>query len=225
MVIVPGRGVPRTACDWLAEGAVAAGWSSSVVDGLYSGAIDDRGGPAAYAAVAELVAEAMPARHGRLVTAGHSTGARVALHLATRFDLSGVAALCGIANFADHVNRARNYLPDYVAAVTADLGDPVDQPAPYRERSPVTWIDRIRCPLLLVAAAEDRVCPPYQTQLLVTACLAANVRIEAATIPGAGHFFETQAATGTARPAVLSLLTAWLRGLASTGKSGSATSA
>ncbi len=321
IVIVPGRGVPEGVYDWLAEGAVHAGWAAVVADGLYVEPLDDRGGPAAYAALTDaLVAAglatapagpagptgpdneplapagdaaddaadtvgharpragasggptggtddattdarnaappgngvrpraAAPARfpasgpgHGRagepgdgrggepghglagvpggagpLVAIGHSTGARVALALAARLPLAGVAALCGIADLADHVSRAERFLPDYVAAVTSALGRPEDEPAAYAARSPVTWIDRVRCPLLLVAGAQDRVCPAYQTELLAEAARTHGLPVDSHVVPGAGHFFETRAATGTARPHVLAVITAWLATLIET---------
>jgi dipeptidyl aminopeptidase/acylaminoacyl peptidase len=137
----------------------------------------------------------------------------VALALAARLPLAGVAALCGIADLADPVSRAARFLPDYVAAVTSALGRPEDDPAAYAVRSPVTWIDRIRCPLLLVAGGQDRVCPAYQTELLAEAARAHGLPVDRHIVPGAGHFFETRAATGTARPHVLAVITAWLAAL------------
>ncbi|GAA2136322.1 alpha/beta hydrolase family protein [Actinomadura napierensis] len=211
VVVIPGRGVATGWYRWVADAAVAAGWSAELVDGLYEGSLDDRGGPAAYAAVTRLVREAHP--DGGVVAIGHSTGARVALQLGRELPVAGYVALCPIADLADHVQRARAYLPDYAWQVIADLGEPTLRRAAYRERSPVTWLDRLDAPLLVVAGADDRVCPPYQAEAFGAAVVGGGPPVRIEIVSGAGHFFETAAATGSALPQVSALVTGWLGSL------------
>jgi dipeptidyl aminopeptidase/acylaminoacyl peptidase len=53
----------------------------------------------------------------------------------------------------------------------------------YRERSPVHFVDRIRCPVLLLQGLDDRVVPPDQARAMAAA-MAAN------GVPHAAIFFE-----------------------------------
>jgi alpha-beta hydrolase superfamily lysophospholipase len=206
VVVVPGRGVAAERYDWLGRAANQARWAAVVVDGLY-GDLDDRGGPRAYQAVREVVST----RGGPVAVAGHSTGARVALRAAADCPVAGAVALCPIADLSDHVRRAAAFLPDYAAAVVADLGPPGS--AAYDERSPLLWAAELTAPLLLVAAQEDRVCPPYQTTMLADAIRAAGGSPRVEVIRAAGHFFERGAATASAEHEVGALLVSWLGGL------------
>jgi dipeptidyl aminopeptidase/acylaminoacyl peptidase len=43
-------------------------------------------------------------------------------------------------------------------------GDPTDRPERYAERSPVTYVDRVRAPMLLLAGEHDSACPVRQVR-------------------------------------------------------------
>ncbi|MCP2342154.1 putative esterase [Actinomadura rupiterrae] len=210
VVVVPGRGVAPDWYRWIAEAAVSAGWDATLVTGLYDEDDDDRGGPRAYRTVTDLVRAAGLPDDRLLVAVGHSTGARVALHLGRALPVAGIAALCPIADFADHVQRARAFLPDYTDQVIAALGAPDLSHAPYRDRSPITWLDELDAALLLVGCEHDRVCPPYQTEALRKAASALGLPVRCEIVPRAGHFFETSAATTSVRAEVSALLIDWL---------------
>ncbi|GAA3526724.1 hypothetical protein GCM10022222_07140 [Amycolatopsis ultiminotia] len=57
----------------------------------------------------------------------------------------------------------------------------------YRERSPVTFADRVRTPTLLIAGAEDRCTPPGQATEFHRAVLMAGVPSVCVIYPGEGH--------------------------------------
>jgi dipeptidyl aminopeptidase/acylaminoacyl peptidase len=59
----------------------------------------------------------------------------------------------------------------------------------YRERSPLTRVDRVRTPLLLLQGEDDRVCPPEQSELFVDALRALGRPVEYRLFPGEGHGF------------------------------------
>lgn len=210
LVIVPGRGVPVAVYSWVEEAGRRVGWRPCPVTDLFDDR-DDRGGPAAYLKVADVVGRIAAAdREQPIAVVGHSTGARVALHAARMTEVSGVIALCPIADLADHVRRVEDYLPDYYANVTGALGPPTPDNPAYEARSPIRWIDRITAPVLVVAATEDRVCPPYQAELLHAALSRRSAPVRLTIVPGAGHFFEHPGTGGTATPAVMAEIGNWL---------------
>jgi dipeptidyl aminopeptidase/acylaminoacyl peptidase len=51
----------------------------------------------------------------------------------------------------------------------AAMGDPVENHARYRERSPIYFADRIRAPVLILAGANDRRCPRSEAERIVKA--------------------------------------------------------
>lgn len=76
----------------------------------------------------------------------------------------------------------------------------------YRERSPVHFLDRITCPVLVMQGLDDKVVPPAQAEAIVAA-LAANA-IPHAYIPfaGEGHGFRSAASIRRSLEAELSFL-------------------
>jgi dipeptidyl aminopeptidase/acylaminoacyl peptidase len=76
----------------------------------------------------------------------------------------------------------------------------------YRERSPVHFLDRISCPVLVMQGLDDKVVPPSQAEAIVAA-LAAN-GIPHAYIPfaGEGHGFRSAASIHRSLEAELSFL-------------------
>jgi dipeptidyl aminopeptidase/acylaminoacyl peptidase len=48
-------------------------------------------------------------------------------------------------------------------------GSPEDKPEYYRERSPITYVDRIRAPILMIAGENDSRCPIRQVRTFAEA--------------------------------------------------------
>ena len=60
----------------------------------------------------------------------------------------------------------------------------------YRERSPIHFLDRISCPVLVMQGLEDRVVPPSQAESLVAALTARHIPCAYLAFPGEGHGFR-----------------------------------
>jgi hypothetical protein len=60
----------------------------------------------------------------------------------------------------------------------------------YRKRSPIHFLDRISCPVLVMQGLEDRVVPPSQAESLVAALTARNIPCAYLAFPGEGHGFR-----------------------------------
>ncbi len=60
----------------------------------------------------------------------------------------------------------------------------------YRERSPIHFVDRIRCPVLILQGLEDRVVPPSQAQSMMAALAANGVPRAAIYFEGEDHGFR-----------------------------------
>ena len=60
----------------------------------------------------------------------------------------------------------------------------------YRERSPIHFLDRISCPVLVMQGLDDRVVPPAQAESLVAALTARRIPCAYLAFPGEGHGFR-----------------------------------
>lgn len=80
---------------------------------------------------------------------------------------------------------------DFEAHYIEGLVGPLpDAEAVYIERSPLTHVDRIDVPVLLMQGAEDRVVPPSQSEALRDALAQRGVEHEYVLYPGEGHGFR-----------------------------------
>jgi dipeptidyl aminopeptidase/acylaminoacyl peptidase len=60
----------------------------------------------------------------------------------------------------------------------------------YRERSPIHFVDRIATPMLVLQGADDRVVPPSQAELIVSALDERRVPHAYLLYEGEGHGFR-----------------------------------
>nr|WP_231748011.1 prolyl oligopeptidase family serine peptidase [Auraticoccus cholistanensis] len=93
----------------------------------------------------------------------------------------GVADLAALAEFT-HKFESR-YLDRMVGPLpeTADV---------YRERSPLTHVDRLSVPLLVLQGLDDKVVPPEQSQVVVDAAREKGLLHDYLTFAGEGHGFR-----------------------------------
>ncbi len=70
---------------------------------------------------------------------------------------------------------------------SAELGTPWDNPSVFRERSPLTFAEAIRAPLLLVHGELDQDCPLGQSEQMYTTLRQLGRPVELAILPGEGH--------------------------------------
>lgn len=109
------------------------------------------------------LAESLPeADAERMVLFGHSRGGMMA-YLALKHGLKVKAAAVTSAP----ADLARRPLPHAIELLYAGLfGDPLENPAPYRERSALCWPEKLRVPLLLQVGGEDKRVDPEESALL-----------------------------------------------------------
>jgi dipeptidyl aminopeptidase/acylaminoacyl peptidase len=98
----------------------------------------------------------------RAVVSGGSWGGYITL-LAMGRHPDRWAAGIGVVPVADYVAAFEDEAPA-LQAMDRDLfgGDPTEAPALYAERSPITYVDRVKAPLLIIAGDNDSRCPIRQ---------------------------------------------------------------
>jgi dipeptidyl aminopeptidase/acylaminoacyl peptidase len=89
-------------------------------------------------------------------------------------------------------------------------GTPWTQPQRYAEQSPLTYVERIRTPLLLVHSELDQNCPINQSEQLYTALRLLGREVEFLRLPGEGHLINLVGRPST-RMARIRATDAWFR--------------
>ncbi|BFU43472.1 prolyl oligopeptidase family serine peptidase [Krasilnikovia sp. MM14-A1004] len=170
-------------------------------------------GPLRYAAIADVAAcvgyltaagIADPARVG---CAGRSYGGYLTLAALTTYpELFAVGVdVCGMSNFATFYAHTEPWI---AAAATTKYGDPVADAELLRDLSPITRIDRLRAPLLVVHGANDSNVPVIESEQVVAALAERGVPHHYLLFPGEGHELLHR---GT-RAEYLRVTTDWLAG-------------
>ncbi|MFC9913203.1 alpha/beta hydrolase family protein [Streptomyces sp. NPDC127197] len=90
----------------------------------------------------------------------------------------------------DHFQR-RNGDP-VVAEIETEHGSPRENPAFWKEISPVTYIDRVTEPLLIHHGTADDTCPPRWSEQTAAAFEAAGKDVRLVKYPGEGHTFSSR---------------------------------
>lgn len=78
------------------------------------------------------------------------------------------------------------------AAMVAEFGDPADGDLIDR-LSPITKVDRVRTPTLVIHGANDTNCPVEEAQQMVAAISTRGVPVELILFPDEGHGFALPA--------------------------------
>ncbi|MEX0990941.1 MAG: alpha/beta fold hydrolase [Actinomycetota bacterium] len=126
----------------------------------------------------------------RAVVEGWSWGGYIALLVAGLYPDRFAAAIGGIPT-ADYVACHEDANPaqqDWDVAMIG--GHPDEFPEFYAERSPITYVDRIRAPILIIAGENDSACPIRQVHNFVAAVEADGGMIDTSIYP-AGHAANT----------------------------------
>lgn len=88
-----------------------------------------------------------------------------------------------------HHFQRRNGDP-VVAETEAGHGSPRENPAFWKEISPVTYVDRVTEPLLIHHGTADDTCPPRWSEQTAAAFEAAGKDVRLVKYPGEGHTFS-----------------------------------
>ncbi|WP_412736510.1 S9 family peptidase [Krasilnikovia sp. MM14-A1259] len=154
--------------------------------------VDADNGALRYAAIADVAAcvayltSAGIADPARVGCAGRSYGGYLTLAALTTYpELFAVGVdVCGMANFATFYAHTEPWI---AAAAVTKYGDPIADAELLRDLSPITRIDRLRAPLLVVHGANDSNVPVIESEQVVAALAARGVPHRYVLFPGEGH--------------------------------------
>jgi dipeptidyl aminopeptidase/acylaminoacyl peptidase len=135
---------------------------------------------------AEYLVESGVADPARLGCMGRSYGGYLTLAALTTFpDLFAVGIdVCGMSNFSTFYQHTEPWI---AAAAVAKYGDPVADEALLADLSPITRIDRLRTPLMIVHGANDTNVPLIESEQVVAALTTRGVPHRYLLFPGEGH--------------------------------------
>ena len=104
--------------------------------------------------------------HDSVGIQGKSYGGYIALHaIATTDAFDAAASTCGIVNWETYVENCAGYLQEPMKRKLG--GGPSDVPAFYAARSPLTHVENITDPLLVVQGANDPRVPASEAEQIV----------------------------------------------------------
>jgi dipeptidyl aminopeptidase/acylaminoacyl peptidase len=148
-----------------------------------------------------------------LASRGIADGARLAIEGGSAGGWTVLAALTTADDFAAGVSRYG--VADAVALATdthdfeSRYLDGLIGPYPeaadvYRERAPISHVDGLSAPVLLLQGLDDRIVPPAQSRLFRDALAARGIPHALLEYPGEGHGFRGREALISSREAALS---------------------
>ncbi|RSM51268.1 peptidase [Actinoplanes sp. ATCC 53533] len=151
-----------------------------------------------YAAVADVAAcvsylvaagVADPARVGCM---GRSYGGYLTLAALTTYPSMFAVGIdvCGMSNFATFYEHTEPWI---AAAAVSKYGDPVADAELLRDLSPITHIDRLTTPLMIVHGENDSNVPVIEAEQVVAALTARGVRHRYLLFPDEGHELQHRA--------------------------------
>ncbi|HLO02059.1 MAG TPA: S9 family peptidase, partial [Symbiobacteriaceae bacterium] len=128
---------------------------------------------------------------GKLAVFGASYGGFATLSCATRLPAYWACAVdfCGPSNL---VTLAKTLPPSFKPRLKGWLGDPEEDRAFLLERSPITYVDQVRCPLLIVQGAQDPRVVQAESDQMVEALRARDIPVEYLLFPDEGHGLAKQ---------------------------------
>ncbi len=141
--------------------------------------------------------------HRLAIKGGSAGGYSTLAALAFRDVFSAGISLFGVGDLETMARDTHKFESRYLDRL---IGPYPEAAEIYRQRSPVHFLDQIRCPVLIMQGLDDRVVPPSQAEAIVAA-LASNA-IPYAYLPfaGEGHGFRGAAAIRRSMEAELAFL-------------------
>jgi dipeptidyl aminopeptidase/acylaminoacyl peptidase len=152
--------------------------------------VDADNGARRYAAIEDVRTCADFLRNSGVATTlgcmGRSYGGYLTLAALTTFpDLFDVGIdVCGMSNFSTFYDHTEPWI---AAAAVSKYGDPVHDAELLRDLSPMTRIDRLRAPLLVVHGENDSNVPVIEAEQVVEALAERGVEHRYLLFPGEGH--------------------------------------
>ena len=124
----------------------------------------------------------------RIAVTGRSHGGYLTMHMITQFPELWACGVAGVP-FFDHIDAQVDpaVRDDLVWWDVENCGDIVADRARLEYFSPINHLDRVKAPLLILAAACDPRCPTRQVDTVVERVRAAGAPCEAVIYPDEGH--------------------------------------
>jgi dipeptidyl aminopeptidase/acylaminoacyl peptidase len=144
------------------------------------------------AACAQWASEQPWVKPGKLAVFGGSYGGFASLSCATRLPQYWACAVdfCGPSNL---VTFAKAVPPTWRSVMKGWVGDPYEEADFLLERSPITYIDQVRCPMLILQGAQDPRVVQAESDQMVEALRARGIPVEYLVFPDEGHGLSKQA--------------------------------
>jgi len=140
----------------------------------------------------------------RMAIAGGSAGGYTTLSaLAFRDVFAAGVSRFGVGDLETMTQDTHKFESRYLDRLVGPYPDAAET---YRERSPVHFLDRISCPVLVMQGLDDRVVPPSQAEAIVAALAANGIPYAYLAFEGEGHGFRGAAAIRRSLEAELSFL-------------------
>jgi dipeptidyl aminopeptidase/acylaminoacyl peptidase len=115
----------------------------------------------------------------------------------------------GVANLITMIENAQ---PNWRRFLARWIGDVERDRAKLVERSPITHIDNVRCPMLILQGENDPRVPKEESDQVVERLRALGRRVEYVVYPGEGHGFTKRANAEDAYGRIVDFLTTELLG-------------
>lgn len=124
----------------------------------------------------------------RLITRGGSAGGYTTLAALTFHDtFKAGASYYGISDLEVLAKDTHKFESRYMDSL---VGPYPAMQATYRERSPIHFVDRLNCALILLQGLEDKVVPPSQSQMMADAVRKKGLPVAYVTFEGEQHGFR-----------------------------------
>jgi dipeptidyl aminopeptidase/acylaminoacyl peptidase len=146
----------------------------------------------------------------RIAVLGKSYGGFAALSCVSRLPGLWAAAVSAYGP-SNLVTLARTVPPDWATIVATMFGDPDENAEDLRERSPVTYADRIAAPLLVIQGAKDPRVPKAESDQIVDRARANGAEVEYLVFEDEGHGFTSRENDIKAHTAIVEFLARHLR--------------
>jgi dipeptidyl aminopeptidase/acylaminoacyl peptidase len=138
-------------------------------------------------AARHAIAEGLADGERAVITGGSAGGYTVLAALACRDVFKGGASHYGVSDVAALARDTHKFESRYLDWLIGPYPERADL---YRERSPLTHADRLRCPVIFFQGDEDRVVPPNQTEMMVEALRRQGIPVGYLLFAGEQHGFR-----------------------------------
>ena len=124
----------------------------------------------------------------KLIIEGGSAGGLTVLNALAHHEVfSGGVSRYGVTDLRALATDTHKFEARYLDRL---IGAWPDDEATYIDRSPITHVDKITSPMLVLQGTEDKVVPPNQAEMIVDALQAKDVPVTYHLFEGEGHGFR-----------------------------------